>query len=363
MPETPVIFTETPTDDGHVIGVARLNAPTSLNALQPEMIQALQPRIEAWRDDERVVCIILHGTGDRAFCAGGDVVRMYRDIRAAGGGPSPEAEAFFRSEYRLDRTLHECPTPIIVWGNGIVMGGGIGLLAGGSHRVVTPTSRLAMPEITIGLYPDVGATWLLTRMPGWTGLFLGLTGTGVDADDAVYSGLATHILGPDQWSGVVDDLRRARWRGDARADRGVVSALLRARAIEPGVGPLQHRRHAIDAIGDRGSVEAVLDALREHAGEDWFAAALERLEAGSPTSACVIFEQYHRGIHLSLAEAFDRELHMSIRFTRGHDFPEGVRALLVDKDRQPQWQPATLAGVTRELVNSHFPGEDGAPVT
>ncbi len=359
MSDQPVVFSECATASGHVVGLARLNAERSLNALNAAMIDALSERLAAWADDPRMVAVVLRGSGERAFCAGGDVLAVYRAIRAAGGAPSAEAEAFFEAEYRLDHALHTYPKPLLVWGSGVVMGGGLGLLTGGSHRVVTETSLLAMPEITIGLYPDVAGTWFLNRMPGRVGLFVGLTGARMNAADALYTGLANTFITGDRWPALLAALDAARWRGRAEWDHATLSAALRALARESHgacpAGQIEPRREVIDEITEQPNVSAILDALRAAAADDpWLTTALASLEKGSPTSARVIHEQLRRGRHLSLAECFARELGMSAQFTRGHDFPEGVRSLLVDKDRTPRWEPAELAAVDDDLVEAHF---------
>ncbi|MDN5849582.1 MAG: enoyl-CoA hydratase/isomerase family protein, partial [Nitrococcus sp.] len=173
MSDQSVLFEERPAKNGRKLGFARLNAERSLNALSQAMIDALQARLSDWAQDPAIVCVVIEGSGAKAFCAGGDVIALYDSMRAHPGGPNPVAKRFFETEYRLDYQIHTYPKPVLCWGHGIVIGGGLGLMAGASHRVVTETSHIAMPEITIGLYPDIGATWFLNRMPGRVGSFLG----------------------------------------------------------------------------------------------------------------------------------------------------------------------------------------------
>ncbi len=182
---TPVLFEEIPTADGYVIARATLNAAKSINSLTLEIIRQLDAQLRAWADHPQVVCVFLDGAGEKGFCAGGDVRKLYDSARECGASKRNEyAETFFGEEYVLDHRIHTYPKPLIAWGNGVVMGGGVGLLAGASHRVVTETTRFAMPEITIGLFPDVGGSYFLNRMPGRSGLFLGLTGAHCNASDA-----------------------------------------------------------------------------------------------------------------------------------------------------------------------------------
>jgi len=359
MQQQPVLFEERAAANGKRVGFATLNAERTLNALNQAMIDLLLPQLQRWAEDPAIACVMLAGSGGKAFCAGGDIVGLYRAIQAHGPGPNPTVERFFATEYRLDYLIHTYPKPLLCWGHGIVMGGGLGLMAGASHRVVTAESRLAMPEITIGLYPDVAGTWFLNRMPGRTGLYLALTGCSINAADALYAGLADYLLDNEQREAVAAALTAADWSDDPGANRALLSRLLRGFAAErhaPRPEPqLECHREAIDRATDQHRVEDIVAALRAEAEHTpWLAAGLETLLRGCPTSARVILEQYRRGRHLSLRETFERELELSVQLTRRPDFAEGVRALLVDKDRNPRWQPATLAEVSEEMVEALF---------
>src|SRR5690606_3190798 len=194
MTEHAVLFEERAAGGGKRIAFAQLNAEKSLNALNQTMIDLLRPRLAAWAEDPAIACVVLSGSGDKAFCAGGDIIGLYRAMREHPGGPNPLVERFFETEYRLDYQIHTYPKPILCWGHGIVMGGGLGLMAGASHRVATERSRIAMPELGIGFFRDVGASWFLNRMPGRLGLYLGLTGSTLNATDALYAGLADYFV-------------------------------------------------------------------------------------------------------------------------------------------------------------------------
>jgi enoyl-CoA hydratase/carnithine racemase len=359
MVDQTVIFEERQAGNGKRIGFARLNAGQSLNALSQSMIDLLGPKLSAWAEDPAIACVVLLGSGDRAFCAGGDVVSLYRSMQDRSNGPNQLAERFFESEYRLDHQIHTYPKPILCWGHGIVMGGGLGLMAGASHRVVTERSRIAMPEVGIGFYPEVGATWFLNRMPGRIGLYLGLTGASINAADALYVGLADHFLLSEQQDAVFAALESVDWAEEPELNHERLACLLRHQAAanqdRKPASKVMELRDVIDRVTDRRSVAGILDALRanQHADE-WIAQSLKSLEAGSPTSARVVVEQLQRGRHLSLKEAFILELNMSIQFIRQSDFAEGVRALLVDKDRNPQWRPARLEDVTDASIATYF---------
>lgn len=358
--ESCLLLREIHTASGHAFGHATLNAPASLNALSLAMIERLAPAVERWREDPRIAGIVIDGAGDKAFCAGGDVAALYRaivDTRARVPGQVPPVAAeFFEREYRLDHRLHTCPKPVLVWGGGIVMGGGIGLLAGGSHRVVTPRSRLAMPEVAIGLYPDVGGSWFLRRMPGCTGLFLALTGIPLNAGDARHAGLADFVLPQDAHEAVILDIAATRWTGERSHDATSLAGVLRSRSVEAPQSPLAANAGRIDEAVGRDTLAGIADALRTLASDQdpWLAAAGIAFAAGSPTSSALAYSLWKRAERLPLADVFRLEYQVSLGCCMHHDFAEGVRALLIDKDRRPRWQPATLAEVNEAHLAAHF---------
>jgi enoyl-CoA hydratase/carnithine racemase len=352
-----VLFAEHPTRDGHVIGEITLNAERSLNALSLEMIEEILPRLEAWQTDERVVAILLDSVGEKAFCAGGDVVNLYKAINGEGDPRFPER--FFETEYRLDFLLHTYSKPVICWGNGIVMGGGMGLLSASSHRVVTETSRLAMPEVTIGLYPDVGASWFLNRLPNGTGRFLAMTGCQINAPDAVHLGLADRAIASHERDSLAKALVKASWgKGEHTDAHGVVNRVLREleQASQSVFAELEAPvyKHAalIRELMDHDSVEQIVAAITAVESDDkWFGKAQKTLAHGSPVSVKLIDEQLKRAKHMSLAEVFQAELALSVQCCRHREFPEGVRALLVDKDGQPAWTYPDVAAVEDSFIN------------
>ncbi|HET8701614.1 MAG TPA: enoyl-CoA hydratase/isomerase family protein [Nitrococcus sp.] len=359
MSDQPVIFEERPANNGRRIGFARLNAERALNALSQTMIDALRERLAAWVQDPELACVVLEGRGAKAFCAGGDVIALYDSMRACPGGPNPVAERFFETEYRLDYQIHTYPKPVLCWGHGIVMGGGLGLLAGASHRIVTERSHIAMPEVTLGLYPDVGGTWFLNRMPGRVGLFLGLTGAALNAGDALYVGLADYFIPAERRAELDTALAEVDWSEDPERNRGLLARLLRSffeasHDACPASNVLAHRNF-IDQVTDHYCLDEIIELLRRQTADDpWLAGAAKALLEGSPTSARVIFEQYRRGRLLSLKEAFMRELVMSVQLTRHPDFAEGIRARLIDRDHKPRWRPANHAEVTDAHVAAYF---------
>ena len=241
MSEQPVLFRERPCADGHRIAIATLNAEQALNALSLEMVDRLDAQLDRWEADPGIVAILIDSVGDRAFSAGGDIRMLYESMVEHGAGENPYARDFFAREYRLDHRLHHSPIPIITWGNGFVMGGGMGVYQGGDFRVVTERSRLAMPEISIGLFPDVGGTWFLNRTRHNSGLFLGLTGAQINAADALFVGLADIFLAHEDKAGVLDELTALRWADDLDTRRVARDEDLRLTLVHGTVGVrLQH---------------------------------------------------------------------------------------------------------------------------
>lgn len=356
MSDVPVVLLEERVlKDGRLLAVATLNSERSLNSLSLDMIGMLLPAMQRWATDERVVAVFLQGAGEKAFCAGGDVRRICVGVRE-NGIDDIYAQQFFTEEYRLDYLIHTFPKPVIVWGQGIVMGGGIGLMCGASHRVVTESSRLAMPEITIGLYPDVGGSYFLSRLPGRLGLFLGMTGVNINAADALYAGFADHAIASANRQAVIESLAGLDWSPDIAERRAQVSAVLDAEEC-PGMpaSELQRRMVEINERAASDDLSVLYAALTAPAPDDpWLDRTARTLAKGSPTSAALIFRQWRRGATQSLAEVFREELIISTQCARHPDFIEGVRALLVDKDNAPQWQPATLAGVSEAWLDGHY---------
>jgi enoyl-CoA hydratase/carnithine racemase len=354
-----VLFDTVRTASGHVFGRATLNAPADLNALTLAMVDALYPRLRQWADDARVAGVLLDAAGDKAFCAGGDVVGLWQAMRVAPAGQVPaEAAAFFEREYRLDGFIHRYPKPIVAWGHGIVMGGGVGLMAGASHRVATLKTRMAMPEIGIGLYPDVGGSWLLTRLPGRTGLFLALTGVSINAADALFAGLVDFVVPHERHGALLQAIAQAEWHGECDADGAQLSHLLETlgRDATLPASPLRTHLDRINAVIGHDRLQDLAPRLAALASDadPWLAQAGKAFSRGSPTSVALSYEMQRRARHLALAEVFRLEWNASVGCCVHADFAEGIRALLVDKDKNPRWRPATLAEVTNDWIEAHL---------
>ncbi|UNK42702.1 enoyl-CoA hydratase/isomerase family protein [Luteimonas sp. S4-F44] len=349
-----VLFEERAAAGGRRVGIATLNRPKTLNGLSLEMAQLLDAQLVAWAKDEAIALVVLQGAGEKAFCAGGDLHALYESMtayRAAGATDVRDnayAAEFFEVEYRLDHRIHTYPKPVLVWGHGIVMGGGIGLMAGASHRVVTERSKLAFPEITVGLFPDVGGSWLLARVPDRAGLFLALTGALLGPGDAIHAQLAdVHLVETDR-EAVYDAIAAEPWARDDRDNHARLDALLQRFVAPVEAGPLQRHAQTVAAVCAHARLEDIVEAIAVlDTGDDaWLAAAQTTLAAGAPGSARLGFELQRRAAELSLADVFRMEYVAALHCAAHGDFAEGIRALLIDKDRNPRWAPATLAAAT-----------------
>jgi len=352
-----VCFEELPTASGHRFGVATLNAEAALNALSLPMVQALYPQLRAWAADAGIAGVVLQAAGDKAFCAGGDLRALYNSMRAEGETRNAYCRSFFEQEYRLDHLIHSYPKSLLCWGHGIVMGGGIGLMIGASHRVATPRTRLAMPEISVGLFPDVGGSWFLRRMPGRAGLFLALTGAPLNAADARYGGLADFVLDHERKGAVLAAIGAAAWSGEAGENHRRLTQLLDAQPA-PATLPeskLRQHRDTIDALVGHDGLADIAARLRSlQTNDPWLSAAVTTFLQGSPTSAALSFALWQRVPRLSLADVFRLEYDVALGCATHPDFAEGIRALIVDKDRQPRWTPARPEEVSAEWIAAHF---------
>ncbi|MDD2057718.1 enoyl-CoA hydratase/isomerase family protein [Pseudomonas sp. GD03860] len=343
--------------DGARLGILTLNSEKALNALSLPMIEVIDQQLAEWADNPEIVCVLLRGAGAKAFCAGGDVRSLVQACRDHPGQVPPLAARFFAAEYRLDYRLHKYPKPLLCWGHGHVLGGGMGLLQGASVRIVTPSSRLAMPEISIGLYPDVGASWFLARMPGKLGLFLGLTGATLNARDALDLDLADRLLGENQQEELIDDLLQLNWQEQTALQ---LNSLLkaqqqRARTDMPEAQWLP-RREKIDALLDVADPVCAWRAIVQlhNSSDPLLAKAAQTLQAGCPLTAHLVWEQIQRARHLSLAQVFQMEYAMSLNCCRHPEFSEGVRARLIDKDQKPHWHWPDIAKVPAPVIAAHF---------
>jgi enoyl-CoA hydratase len=324
-------------------GVVTLNRPQALNAVTYGMAHALRRALEGWANDPAISRVVVVANGGRAFSAGGDI-RALTDFGKS--GQIDEAMKFWREEYPLNAYIKSYRKPYIALVDGIVMGGGVGVAIHGSHRVAGDKFQFAMPEVGIGFFPDVGATWFFPRMPGQLGTYCALTGDRLNAADACMAGAATHRVPSERFPDLLEGLY-----GSVSVD-----AVLAAFAEPAGEGPLAARREAIDRLFAGGRVEDILQALDNESGEqaEWARATAANIRTKSPLSLKIALAQVRRGKSWDFATCMDAEFRIVSRVIRGHDFYEGVRAVIVDKDNKPRWQPATLDAVSDAEVERHF---------
>ena len=339
------------------IGIITMTRPKALNALTLTMIREIAPKLTAWEADPAIKAVAIQGEGEKAFCAGGDVRAVWEAGQAAKadgsfarGKPGLFTADFFREEYQLNRQIENFSKPYIALINGITMGGGVGLSVHGHFRIAGDRTMVAMPETAIGLFPDVGGSWFLPRLPGRIGAFMALTGERLKAADALYTGVATHYVSDDRYEEILPALVGADWQGDSEA---VIEAVLSGLVSDPGAAPLAEQRDAIDRCFNSDKAEAIFEALANEPG-DWIAKRLERLHKLSPTSIKVTLRQLSEGQGLSFDDCMIMEYRLSQACMEGHDFYEGIRAVLVDKDHDAKWDPPTIAEVHEVLIDDHF---------
>jgi len=344
------------------IGYLTLNVPSTLNSLTLEMVSILFEQLSQWEKDADIALVVLQGMGDKAFCAGGDVQQLYQSAVSQPGGPCDYAESFFLNEYRLNYTIHQYAKPILCLGHGIVMGGGLGLMAGCSHRLATPTTRIAMPEVTIGLFPDVGGTWFLSRMPRGLGLFFALTGAPLNANDALHMGLADAVIQPENIGKLLNDLTEQEWdtteRNHALLDELILVYGLSATALNHEIrSEIRPCLGTLEAICQQTSLGEVITSLNEYADKEdskWFQKAVDTQAHGSPLSTLIIYEQLRRYHYADLKTVFQSEYTLATNVVRYPEFAEGVRALLIDKDKQPKWKFQHFSEVPASLLETFF---------
>ncbi|MFC5374569.1 enoyl-CoA hydratase/isomerase family protein [Brevundimonas faecalis] len=323
------------------VGRITLNRPKAIHALNRAMCEAMIEALLAWREDDAVQSVLIDHAGERGFCAGGDI----RMIAESGAGDASEAKAFFMTEYQLNHLMFEYPKPITAVVDGIVMGGGVGISEPADVRIATERTTYAMPETGIGLFPDVGGGWFLPRLPGQAGVWLALTGARLKAADTVALGVHTHFVASENIEGLKAELLAAPADPKAVADR---------LAGDAGPAPLDVHREAIDRLFAFDTVEDIFAALQAD-GSDWALKQLDILKTKSPQSLKVSLRQIRTGATLSsFADNMAMEYALGGRVVRTHDFQEGVRAVIVDKDNAPRWSPAELSAVSDDLIEDLF---------
>lgn len=321
------------------VGLITLNRPKALNALTHGMCLAMKAQLDAWTVDAAVKTVLVRGAGERAFCAGGDIRALYDSGRAG----TAYALDFYRDEYILDAAIKHFPKPYVALIRGIVMGGGVGVSLHGSHRIADESTMFAMPETGIGLFPDVGGSYFLPRLPGETGMYLALTGARLKSADALNSAVATHFVPAANTEPLIERLA---------ADE-VPEAAIASLTGNAGPSPLAEFQARIDRLFAGNSVEEILSKLADDASE-WSRATADTIRTKSPTSLKLAFRQLREGKKLEFDDCMRMEFRMVNRVIAGHDFYEGVRATIIDKDQSPKWQPATLEAVSDAEIDAYF---------
>lgn len=367
-----VLFETVITHCGHGLGVMTLNSPKSLNALSVDMCHLLSAALSDWQEDERLVAVILKGAGDKAFCAGGDIRKLYDSMKDKSLLPNPYATSFFGSEYKLFQQMHSFTKPIILWGDGIVMGGGMGLLASCSHRIVTEKTQFAMPEVTIGLFPDASGSWFLQKFPAKSGLFLGLTGARGTASDLILGNLAEFALACD-YDAIIQKLVATNWQSATNPKstdtaHGLVSQALsqlpKATLTESKLARYWRPISQIMNSGSLADIDAILQDDKkiaaissDFAEDEWTKRTLNSYRNGCPVTKALAFELYYKVGTLSFEQILYLETNVALHCSANPDFKEGVRALLIDKDKRPNWSRTLKDCLTfegRRYIDSHF---------
>ena len=320
-------------------GIVTLNRPKALNALNSAMVRLIHPQLVAWAADPAVELVIVRGAGEKAFCAGGDI-RQLHDWGKAG---DPAMLEFYHEEYRLNTFIKHYPKPYVAVVDGIVMGGGVGLSAHGSHRVAGERLMFAMPETGIGFFPDVGGTFFLPRMPGRIGTWLALTASRLGQADALWSGFATHAVASADLDAVVDAL----------AEKGDPDTTLAAFATAAGYTPAEAQLPVVDRCFSADTVEEILARLDAEDGE-WAAKQAATIRQKSPTSLKIALRQMREGAGASFEDCMRTEYRIVSRIPAGVDFYEGVRAVIIDKDNAPKWRPDRLEDVADADIDAYF---------
>jgi enoyl-CoA hydratase len=315
-----------------------LNRPRALNALTLAMCTAMQERLDAWAADDRIHAVLIDAVPGRAFCSGGDIRAVSEWART----DDPRAMIFFRTEYKMNASIGRFAKPYVALIDGIAMGGGVGISIHGSHRVATENAVFAMPETSIGFFPDVGASYFLPRCPGAIGMFLGLTSARLTAADMLYAGIATHLVATNRIAEIAPRLAAGE----------NVDAVLQSLQSDFGPSPLESARARIDRVFSAPSIEAICERLESEGG--WGREVLEMLAARSPTSLKLTHRELRGALSRSLPECLAQELQLVARVLKGHDFHEGIRAAIVDKDNHPKWQPTRLSEISDEEIATFF---------
>ena len=362
MPDTNLVLVkELKAKNGSKIGHITLNSEETLNSLTLSMVDIIHSQLSEWEKEKNIVAVILEGAGDKAFCAGGDIRALYESMVQNPRGPNPFAEAFFEREYRLDYKIHKYSKPIICWVDGITMGGGVGLMLGCDYRFSTERTRFAMPEIGVGLFPDVGFTYFIDTLPKNIGLYMMLTATQLNAADTQLVGLTNNYISVTAKDSFEKEITELDWSDDLQKNSEILDLCIKNFKEMPlskegfPESQLESRLESVQALMSADNlVDISKNIMTNSTPDEWFKRGIKGLVNGCPTSAHIIWEQCNFEKSKNLKEVFKFELDLAIQITRHPDFTEGIRAVIIEKDNQPQWSYAEINKLPREWIEEHL---------
>jgi enoyl-CoA hydratase len=335
------------------VGWIKLNRPKVINSLNVEMVKLIYQQLQQWKDDKEVYLVCISGEGKKGLCAGGDMRTLY-DLKES--NVKEVAFDFFSTEYQMNITIHRYPKPVLVYMDGIVMGGGVGISIGGTHRIVTENTKWSMPEMNIGFYPDVGASYFLNKMPGCIGRYLALTSEIINASDAIYAGVADFYIDSKNWGELEYEILRKTW--SSKSVQSELSKLIKkfSKPVNPELSYLAEVEEKINKHFAFDSLEEILSSLKNatNNGDKWAEKTIRTLLSKSPISLKVTLHQLKEGKTKSLVDCFKMELALSMNFMDNPDFYEGVRSVLVDKDRSPNWKYHRIEDISEESILNFF---------
>ncbi len=337
------------------IGWITLNRPKALNALNASMVEVIEKQLAIWKENPAISLVCIEGAGDKGLCAGGDMRSFYDE---KDGDIDQHALDFFATEYRMNHALDTFPKPILVYMDGIVMGGGIGISVYAQNRIVTERTRMAMPEMNIGYFPDVGASYFLNKSPGQMGKYMALSAKTFTGSDAIYLGLADVYMQSEKWQELKEGLQSRNWEPLSTGETtACLSSLIASFAqATPPPSHVAQVQEKVDRYFSKDSICEIFDSLNNGAkeGDQWAEETYALLKGKSPNSLALALEQLKRGKGKTLGECLRMELDMDMQIIHTHDFYEGIRSVLVDKDRNPKWNPAQIKDLTRKWIDSFF---------
>ena len=357
MPNDQLIVDTLRCQDDTEIGYITLNSPETLNSLTLDMVNEISDLLDQWEFDPKIKMILISGAGEKAFCAGGDIRALYESM-CSPEGPT-FAETFFESEYRLDYKIHNFPKPIVSILDGIVMGGGAGLMFASTFKIATERTRFAMPEIGVGLFPDVGFTSVIKDLPEGLGLYIMLTASQLNASDMRFCNLVDSCLSHTKMEDFLLGVVKMAWHDDVNQNLTQLYSMLNSSSYLKGVenfpsSKIESELEKIQSMTNEDNLIRIIDNIMSNSTEDeWFKKGKESLMKGSPTSAHLIWLQHLNSSSLSLKEVFNFELNLAIQITRRGDFREGIRALIIDKDNKPNWKYDSIKDVQQSWLDKH----------